>query len=80
MQIQDYITVEYSLTQKCYHVSDVRETIKTNNRMILTGKDNRYLIIALCETREEADEFIEQHKRLIKERENIYVAGANALI
>lgn len=48
--------VEYSLSQKAVHIHQVEDAMKANVRMILSGEVNDYLMIAVTETRDDADQ------------------------
>ena len=56
-RFMDLWVVEYSLSQRAFHISTVREMLETNFRMIVQHQEsNDYLVVGVAETRQEADE------------------------
>lgn len=61
------IVVEFSLSQKCFHRYTVDEMLFQNQRNMMQRKQTDFLPIAIFETIELADEFIELTRDMIKD-------------
>lgn len=60
-------TVEHSVKQQCFHISDLDTILKTNIRNTIQNEVvNDYKIIALKRSYEEAEEFIKEIKKKMK--------------
>ncbi len=59
-----YVTVEYSANGNNFHVSSVGDILKMNRYNALRKQTNDYQLIALCETVEQANEFVAHFKQL----------------
>lgn len=53
----DY-AIEWSDKQKCFHIAPIKEIAEINMDMILCGRTPEYIVVELCNTREEAHEII----------------------
>jgi hypothetical protein len=45
---------EYCPTQGAFHIQYLSETLKGNMRMIMSGRKHTYLLLAVCNSHEEA--------------------------
>lgn len=60
-------TVEHSVKQQCFHISDLDTILKTNIRNTIQNEViNDYKIIAITDTYEEAENFIEKIKEKMR--------------
>lgn len=59
-------TVEYSVRQDCFHISDLTTVLDTNQRTSLQQIDNDYRIIGLFDTWEKANEFADTFRKGIE--------------
>lgn len=60
-------TVEHSVKQQCFHISDLDTILKTNIRNTIQNEVvNDYKIIALKRSYEEAEEFIKEIEKRMK--------------
>ena len=62
--MKDLITVEYSLKQGFFHIDCLSRVLELNRRNVAENHQNSYMLLTVCETKEEADEFIRQWKEL----------------
>jgi len=58
MDITKLIVVEYSVKQKAFHSHTVKSMLEANTENGLLGIETDYIPIGLFETRNEADEFL----------------------
>ena len=49
------ITLEYSVRQNCFHISDLETVCKDNMLGLSSGRPSDYLLIGIFESYEEAD-------------------------
>lgn len=63
----EYIVVEFSLSQKCFHKHTVSEMITTNIDNMAKRKQTDYMPIGVFATHDLADEFISKTKERIKD-------------
>jgi len=63
-------SVEYSISQDCFHVDDLERILKSNTVDMFLKHENDYKIIAIFETQKEANEFADECRRKIEERNN----------
>lgn len=59
-------TAEYSLKQKCFHVSDLEKTLKTNMGTIIAGKNCDYLIFYISKTHEGASKACQDLRKALE--------------
>lgn len=57
------VTVEYSSTQKCFHVDDLEKVLSLNMTNALHRQTNDYQIIGIFQDDQAADKFIAEFKR-----------------
>ena len=61
-------TVEYSVQQQCFHISDLESVLKLNIMNTIENKEiNDYKIIAIANKYEDAEDFIKKIKEKMKE-------------
>lgn len=58
MNIDNYIAVEFSLSQKCFHKQSVYEMLETNRKNMMQRVQTDYSVIAILPNNELADKFI----------------------
>lgn len=63
----DYITVEFSLSQKAFHKQSVLNMVINNQSNAIKRKQTDYLVIGIFKTNEEADNFIKKHRDDLKD-------------
>jgi len=56
---------EYSVSQDCFHIVELRETIVHNRDSMLENIGNDYRIIAICADRDEALYVTQKYRELI---------------
>jgi len=61
------IVVEFSVSQKSFHVQTVNEMLVNNLITILKRQQTDFLPVAICETIDEADKFIEGNRKNISD-------------
>lgn len=66
MELENIQVVEYSVSQGCYHLHSLADMLKDNNTGVIAGKSCDYVPIAFFKTDQEADKFIEWHRRKMK--------------
>ena len=59
----DRIAVEYSQSQKCYHIETVQDMLDKNRAAMLAGHSTTYEPLEIVETYEKADQFIREIKK-----------------
>jgi hypothetical protein len=57
--IKDYVTVEWSPVQKCFHLDQIQHLMENNIGAFCRGKCAHYLLIGIFETHDEASKYIE---------------------
>lgn len=57
-KIKDLWVVEYSVSQQCFHVDTLGDSINNNQFICVNQRPVDYLIIAICDTYEQAHGFI----------------------
>jgi hypothetical protein len=57
------ISVEFSASQNCFHIDELKYVLTMNQQNAMRRNSNDYQIIALVETDEEADEFVEEFRK-----------------
>jgi len=62
-------TVEYSKEQKAFHVDDLKSTLDKNILWALNKNENDYKVIALTNTKKEADKIVIGFRNLVKKNE-----------
>ena len=60
MDIKNLILVEFSGSQKCFHITDLQEMVIRNIGNATLRKQTDYMPIYISETRDDADAFIEK--------------------
>jgi len=60
--------VEYSNTQKCFHINDIETMIEQNRKNALENGSSDYFCIGMYFTYEQAEEFIKKFKKRLEER------------
>lgn len=63
----DHIVVEFSLSQKCFHVETIKQMLDNNQINMERRKQTDYIPIGIFKNRDLADEFIQQTKDRIKD-------------
>lgn len=63
-------SVEYSISQDCFHVDDIDYVIQRNLKRTLFGGGADYQIIAICDTQEEADNFASECRKKMEVEKN----------
>jgi hypothetical protein len=53
--------VEYSQSQKAFHISTFQERLVNETRCLLRGIKSDYKVIHECDTYEEASEFVQEN-------------------
>ena len=71
MLIQDYIVVEYSISQNCFHIEPLSQLLEINKANAVKKKINDYQIIGIFKTKTEAQIFIVGMEALIKQKQKI---------
>lgn len=66
MNWEKLIVVEYSVSQKCFHIHDVESMIIKNLKTIMQKMEGDYLPIAIFETEQGANAFIEMVRETIE--------------
>jgi len=52
--MSELFVAEYSVSQNCFHVCALSESIVSNKRVITSGGSTDYLVVGLANTREDA--------------------------
>ena len=64
-------SVEYSISQDCFHVDDLKNVLNINlNDMFLENENTDYKIIAIFDTQDEACKYANKCKRKLEEMRN----------
>ena len=69
MQTGKMWAVEYSVNQKCFHVELLEDYLTNNIRSITQNTSTDYQLIAICETRDKAREFVKHVRTALAEDE-----------
>ena len=62
--MKDYTVVEYSKSQKCFHINTLNGMVKSNLRVFFSDKQCDYLPIGIFNNDKEAHEYIEKMKKV----------------
>ena len=65
-EIKEFYTLEYSVIQNCFHISQLKNVLKINVRTSKEKIVNDYRIIEIAETYEKIKEYYEKYKKIIK--------------
>lgn len=71
LNLSKIFVVEYSVSQKCFHIDNITKSLKNNLRMFVNEILNDYMILGLFDSIEKADDFIIELK--MQNSENKYV-------
>jgi len=63
--MKDLIVVEYSVLQKCFHKSTVKEMLENNYTTVLKGKTPGFVPLDFFDNQDEADEYIKSIRSLL---------------
>lgn len=62
--------VEYSNTQKSFHIDTIERVIELNQRDMIAGRESTYCIVALCRSQQECHSLTEKwYKDLFDKKE-----------
>lgn len=67
INLNELHVVEFSLSQKCFHLHSAMEMIKGNMMNIIGRCQDDWAVIGIFETEEDADKFIEKYRDRIKD-------------
>lgn len=62
MNLHEIYTVEYSTTQRCYHIDTLDRTLANNLIAVARNINNGYLLIGLFLSHEAAADFVKYHR------------------
>ena len=71
LDLSKIFVVEYSVSQKCFHIDNITKSLKNNLKMFINETLNDYMILGLFDSIEKADDFITELK--MQNLENKYV-------
>lgn len=66
-EIKEFYTLEYSVIQKCFHISQIKDVLETNLRTSKENMINDYRIIEIAKTYEEIKNYYEKYKKILKD-------------
>ena len=62
--MDDLYTAEFSITQKVYHLGNLKQTISENIANVCGNFNTDFVLIGVFKTANDAHEFIEKHKAI----------------
>lgn len=62
MNLNEIYTVEYSVVQKCYHVTTLDDTLRNNIEAVERESENQFSIIGFFKDYDSASDFVDYHR------------------